>query len=174
MFCCCCRLNFALVFGYSVARCFSSGPHVGTGVDCQSSSCMVRSCQAQQMRQNYGRRSCMRIISKQSVSLRSIFLHVAWQSLLARLSLPWPLSSLTSIDFLFFLLVQVSTVEASLRLDSVASAGMGMSRSKMSAAIKSGLVLVNWKAATSGTTDVRGCGLAGRPARRNTVISAKY
>jgi len=50
---------------------------------------------------------------------------------------------------------QVSTVEASLRLDSVASAGMGMSRSKMSAAIKSGLVLVNWKAATSGTTDVR-------------------
>ncbi|CAM9459850.1 unnamed protein product [Hapterophycus canaliculatus] len=49
----------------------------------------------------------------------------------------------------------VSTVEASLRLDSVASAGMGMSRSKMSAAIKSGLVLVNWKAATSGTTDVR-------------------
>lgn len=49
----------------------------------------------------------------------------------------------------------VSTVEASLRLDSVASAGMGMSRSKMSAAIKSGVVLVNWKAATSGTTDVR-------------------
>eukprot|EP00903_Cladosiphon_okamuranus_P019122 g17594.t1 len=49
----------------------------------------------------------------------------------------------------------VSTVEASLRLDSVASAGMGMSRSKMSAAIKSGLVLVNWKAVTSGTTDVR-------------------
>ncbi|CAN0428744.1 unnamed protein product [Scytosiphon promiscuus] len=30
---------------------------------------------------------------------------------------------------------------------------MGMSRSKTSAAIKSGLVLVNWKAATSGTTD---------------------
>ncbi|CAN0539161.1 unnamed protein product, partial [Ectocarpus sp. 12 AP-2014] len=49
----------------------------------------------------------------------------------------------------------VSTVEASLRLDSVASAGMGMSRSKMSAAIKGGLVLVNWKAASSGTTDVR-------------------
>ena len=49
---------------------------------------------------------------------------------------------------------QVSTVEASLRLDSVGSAGMGMSRSKMAAAIKSGLVLVNWKAATSGTTDV--------------------
>ncbi|CAN0176062.1 unnamed protein product, partial [Ectocarpus fasciculatus] len=47
----------------------------------------------------------------------------------------------------------VSTVEASLRLDSVASAGMGMSRSKMSAAIKGGLVLVNWKAASSGTTD---------------------
>lgn len=46
-------------------------------------------------------------------------------------------------------------MEASLRLDSVASAGMGMSRSKMSAAIKGGLVLVNWKAASSGTTDVR-------------------
>lgn len=34
---------------------------------------------------------------------------------------------------------------------------MGMSRSKMSAAIKSGLVLVNWKAASSGTTDVSVC-----------------
>lgn len=65
---------------------------------------------------------------------------------------------------MFFMLLlsvclQVSTVEASLRLDSVASAGMGMSRSKMSAAIKGGLVLVNWKAATSGTTDVRRSGL---------------
>ncbi|CAM9642092.1 unnamed protein product [Ectocarpus sp. 6 AP-2014] len=49
----------------------------------------------------------------------------------------------------------VSTVEASLRLDSVASAGMGMSRSKMSAAVKSGLVLVNWKAVSSGTTNVK-------------------
>ena len=49
----------------------------------------------------------------------------------------------------------VSTVEASLRLDSVASAGMGMSRSKMSAAIKSGLVLVNWKSATSGTSEIK-------------------
>lgn len=31
---------------------------------------------------------------------------------------------------------------------------MGMSRSKMSEAIKAGLVLVNWKAASSGSTDV--------------------
>lgn len=52
-------------------------------------------------------------------------------------------------------LKDVSTVEASLRLDSVASAGMGMSRSKMSAAIKSGLVLVNWKSASSGTPEVK-------------------
>lgn len=50
---------------------------------------------------------------------------------------------------------QVSSVEASLRLDSVASAGMGMSRSKMSEAIKSGSVLVNWKEATSGVTEVK-------------------
>lgn len=50
---------------------------------------------------------------------------------------------------------QVSSVEASLRLDSVASAGMGMSRSKMSEAIKSGSVLVNWKEATSGVTEAR-------------------
>eukprot|EP00752_Nemacystus_decipiens_P011547 g10253.t1 len=49
----------------------------------------------------------------------------------------------------------VTTTEASLRLDAVASAGMGMSRSKISAAIKGGQVLVNWKAANSGTTDVR-------------------
>ncbi len=40
----------------------------------------------------------------------------------------------------------MTTVEASLRLDAIASAGFGMSRSKMSAAIGAGDVRVNWKA----------------------------
>lgn len=40
---------------------------------------------------------------------------------------------------------EIATVEASLRLDAVASAGFGMSRSKMSAAIGAGDVRVNWK-----------------------------
>lgn len=42
---------------------------------------------------------------------------------------------------------ELTTVEASLRLDAVASAGFGMSRSKMSDAIASGDVRVNWKEA---------------------------
>ncbi|NJL00947.1 MAG: photosystem II S4 domain protein [Spirulinaceae cyanobacterium SM2_1_0] len=40
---------------------------------------------------------------------------------------------------------ELTTVEASLRLDAIASAGFGMSRSKMAAAISSGNVRVNWK-----------------------------
>ncbi|MEO0949533.1 MAG: photosystem II S4 domain protein, partial [Cyanobacteria bacterium J06641_5] len=40
---------------------------------------------------------------------------------------------------------EMTTVEASLRLDAIASAGFGMSRSKMSAAISAGDVRVNWK-----------------------------
>ncbi|AXY67976.1 photosystem II S4 domain protein [Thermosynechococcus sichuanensis E542] len=39
----------------------------------------------------------------------------------------------------------LSTVEASLRLDAVASAGFGVSRSKMSEWINQGLVRVNWQ-----------------------------
>lgn len=39
----------------------------------------------------------------------------------------------------------LSTVEASLRLDAVASAGFGVSRSKMSEWITSGMVRVNWQ-----------------------------
>ncbi|BCX11654.1 MULTISPECIES: photosystem II S4 domain protein [unclassified Thermosynechococcus] len=39
----------------------------------------------------------------------------------------------------------LSTVEASLRLDAVASAGFGVSRSKMSEWISQGLVRVNWQ-----------------------------
>jgi photosystem II S4 domain protein len=40
---------------------------------------------------------------------------------------------------------EMTTVEASMRLDAIASAGFGMSRSKMSDAISSGDVRVNWK-----------------------------
>lgn len=40
---------------------------------------------------------------------------------------------------------ELTTVEASLRLDAIASAGFGMSRSKMAEAISAGDVRVNWK-----------------------------
>ncbi|MBD2577911.1 photosystem II S4 domain protein [Oscillatoria sp. FACHB-1406] len=40
---------------------------------------------------------------------------------------------------------EMTTVEASLRLDAIASAGFGLSRSKMSDAISAGDVRVNWK-----------------------------
>lgn len=40
---------------------------------------------------------------------------------------------------------EINTVEASLRLDAIASAGFGISRSKMAEAINSGDVRVNWK-----------------------------
>lgn len=40
---------------------------------------------------------------------------------------------------------QVCTVEASMRLDAVASAGLGVSRSKVADMAKSGLVFVNYK-----------------------------
>jgi photosystem II S4 domain protein len=40
---------------------------------------------------------------------------------------------------------EMTTVEASMRLDAVASAGFGMSRSKMAGLISSGDVRVNWK-----------------------------
>lgn len=43
---------------------------------------------------------------------------------------------------------ELTTVEASLRLDAVASAGFGMSRSKMVDLINSGDVRVNWKSIT--------------------------
>ncbi len=43
---------------------------------------------------------------------------------------------------------ELATVEASLRLDAVASAGFGMSRSKMADLIGSGDVRVNWKPVT--------------------------
>jgi photosystem II S4 domain protein len=40
---------------------------------------------------------------------------------------------------------EITTVEASMRLDAIASAGFGMSRSKMADAISGGDVRVNWK-----------------------------
>ena len=43
---------------------------------------------------------------------------------------------------------QLTTVEASLRLDAIASAGFGLSRSKMADLISAGHVRVNWKAIT--------------------------
>jgi photosystem II S4 domain protein len=43
---------------------------------------------------------------------------------------------------------QINTVEASLRLDAIASAGFALSRSKMSDAISAGDVRVNWKEIT--------------------------
>lgn len=43
---------------------------------------------------------------------------------------------------------ELTTVEASLRLDAVASAGFGMSRSKMADMISAGDVRVNWKTVT--------------------------
>jgi photosystem II S4 domain protein len=50
---------------------------------------------------------------------------------------------------------EINTVEASLRLDAVASAGFGISRSKMSQAITSGDVRVNWKEITQASHTVQ-------------------
>lgn len=49
---------------------------------------------------------------------------------------------------------EMTTVEASLRLDAIASAGFGISRSKMAAAINSGDVRVNWKEITQASHTV--------------------
>lgn len=48
----------------------------------------------------------------------------------------------------------ISSVEKSLRLDAVASAGFRASRSKISSHIKAGEVLINWKPATVGSKKV--------------------
>lgn len=50
---------------------------------------------------------------------------------------------------------ELTTVEASLRLDAIASAGFGMSRSKMAELIDGGDVRVNWKEVTSASTSVK-------------------
>ena len=49
----------------------------------------------------------------------------------------------------------MTTVEASMRLDAIASAGFGMSRSKMANAINSGDVRVNWKDITQTSYTVK-------------------
>jgi RNA-binding protein YlmH len=52
---------------------------------------------------------------------------------------------------------QLSSVEASLRLDAVASAGLGVSRSRMAELIRSGAVRVNWRTVTTPSKElVRG------------------
>jgi photosystem II S4 domain protein len=50
---------------------------------------------------------------------------------------------------------EMTTVEASLRLDAIASAGFGMSRSKMASAISSNDVRVNWKEVTQSSYNVK-------------------
>jgi photosystem II S4 domain protein len=50
---------------------------------------------------------------------------------------------------------ELTTVEASLRLDAIASAGFGMSRSKMADLINGGDVRVNWKEITSASHAVK-------------------
>ncbi|MCM1982093.1 photosystem II S4 domain protein [Lyngbya confervoides] len=50
---------------------------------------------------------------------------------------------------------EITTVEASMRLDAVASAGFGMSRSKMGALIGTGDVRVNWKTVTQASYVVK-------------------
>ncbi|MDJ0532113.1 MAG: photosystem II S4 domain protein [Xenococcaceae cyanobacterium MO_207.B15] len=50
---------------------------------------------------------------------------------------------------------EMTTVEASMRLDAIASAGFGMSRSKMASAITAGDVRVNWKEVTQASYNVK-------------------
>ena len=50
---------------------------------------------------------------------------------------------------------EMTTVEASMRLDAIASAGFGMSRSKMSDAISKNDVRVNWKEVTQSSYNVK-------------------
>jgi photosystem II S4 domain protein len=50
---------------------------------------------------------------------------------------------------------ELTTVEASMRLDAIASAGFGMSRSKMAEMISAGDVRVNWKETTSTSYTVK-------------------
>ena len=50
---------------------------------------------------------------------------------------------------------ELTTVEASMRLDAIASAGFGMSRSKMASAISGGDVRVNWKDITQASYNVK-------------------
>ena len=68
------------------------------------------------------------------------------QATLADLQLPVPRSPR-----------ELSSVEASLRLDAVASAGFGLSRNRMADLIRAGAVRVNWAAVTSPSRELA-CG----------------
>ncbi len=50
---------------------------------------------------------------------------------------------------------EMTTVEASMRLDAIASAGFGLSRSKMASAIAGGDVRVNWKEVTQASHNLK-------------------
>jgi RNA-binding protein YlmH len=50
---------------------------------------------------------------------------------------------------------EITTVEASLRLDAIASAGFGISRSKMVDSIASGDVKVNWQEITQASHNIK-------------------
>ena len=50
---------------------------------------------------------------------------------------------------------EMTTVEASMRLDAIASAGFGMSRSKMAGAISAGDVRINWKEVTQSSYAIK-------------------
>ena len=63
---------------------------------------------------------------------------------------------------------EMTTVEASLRLDAVASAGFGMSRSKMADLIASGDVRVNWKEITQASYSVKTGDLVAIRGKRTT------
>lgn len=62
--------------------------------------------------------------------------------------MPWPAIRATR---------RLSSVEASLRLDAVASAGLGLSRSRMAELIRHGSVRVNWQVVTSPSRELT-CG----------------
>jgi len=51
---------------------------------------------------------------------------------------------------------RLSSVEASLRLDAVASAGLGLSRTRMAELIRAGAVRVNWQVITSPSRELAG------------------
>ena len=69
--------------------------------------------------------------------VRTVPVQLEWVALE---QLQWPTSRIPR---------QLSSVEASLRLDAVASAGLGVSRSRMAELIRSGAVRVNWQVVTT-------------------------
>jgi len=66
-----------------------------------------------------------------------------------------PLASLTELRVPPPKMKDIRTTEASLRIDAVASAAFGMSRSKMTDLVKSGDVRVNWKPITKPSAEVQ-------------------